>query len=258
MTVQNVLSSLLIPPASLIYAAAVGVVLAGTRRHARLGLVLCGLSLLLLFALGLGVVGEGLLVSLERDVVSTPPPSAPPGAIVILSGEVERTPAGLEPGPMTLQRLLAGARLWRQVQLPVLVSGGSLEPGEEPIALVMRRALIQDFNVPVRWVEPHSMSTWENAKDSAAILRPLGIGTVYLVTHAWHERRAMLAFRHFGLTPVPVSVPPDVVAGGLIPTVGGWSRSYYALHEWLGLLDYAVRAWLAGPPSPVPPSKSAP
>lgn len=258
MTVQNLLSSLLIPPVSLVYVAAVGVALAGTRRHARLGVVVGGLSLVLLFALGLGVVGEGLLVSLERGIASTPPPNAPPGAIVILSGEVARTPEGLEPGPMTLQRLLAGARLWRQVHLPVLVSGGSLEPGEEPLALVMQRSLARDFDVPVRWVEPHSMTTWENAKDSAAILRPLGIGTVYLVTHAWHERRAMLAFRHFGLTPVPVSVPPDVVAGGLIPTVAGWSRSYYALHEWLGLLDYSLRAWLAGSPPSAIPSKSAP
>lgn len=258
MTVQNLLSALLIPPVSLIYATAVGVALAGTRRHARLGLALCGVSLLLLFGLGLGVVGEGLLVSLERGVARPPPGGVPPGAIVILSGEVERTPTGLEPGPMTLQRLLAGARLWRQDHLPVLVSGGSLEPGEEPVALVMQRSLVRDFDVPVRWVEPHSLSTWENAKDSAAILRPLGIRTVYLVTHAWHERRAILAFRHFGLTPVPVSVPPDVVAGGLIPNVGGWSRSYYALHEWLGLLYYSLRDWLAGPPPPMAPSKSAP
>lgn len=257
MTVQNLLSSLLIPPVSLIYVAALGVALAGTRRHARLGVVIAGLSLVLLFTLGLSVVGVGLLVSLERGVASAPPPTAPPGAIVILGGEIARTPEGLEPGPMTLQRLLAGARLWRQVHLPVLVSGGSLE-GEEPLALVMQRALVRDFGVPVRWVEPRSKTTWENAEDSAAILRPLGITTVYLVTHAWHEKRAMLAFRHFGLTPVPVSVPPDVVAGGLIPTVSDWSRSYYALHEWLGLLDYTLRAWLAGPPPGVVPSKSAP
>lgn len=258
MTVQNLLSSLLIPPLSLIYVAAAGVALAGTRRHARLGLAVGGLSLVLLFALGLSVVGEGLLASLEGGITGTPPPAVHPGAIVILSGEVARTPEGLEPGPMTLQRLAAGARLWRQVHVPVLVSGGPLEPGEEPLALVMRRALLRDFDVPVSWVEPRSMTTWENAQDTAAILRPLGIGTVYLVTHAWHERRAMLAFRHFGLTPVPAPVPPDVVAGGLIPTVSGWSRSYYALHEWLGLLDYSLRAWLAGPPAGAVPSNSAP
>ncbi len=258
MTLQNLLSNLVIPPPSLVYLGIAGVMLAATRRRARAGLVLGTLSLLVLFGLGTGVVAKGLLVSLENGLATTPPQGAPPGAIVILSGEVDRTPTGLEPGPMTLQRLLAGARLWRRTHLPVLVSGGPLEPGEEPLAAVMDRALVQDFGVPVRWVEPHSMTTWENARDSAAILRPLGIGTIYLVTHAWHERRAMLAFRHFGLTPISVSVPPDVFAGGLIPTVGGWSRSYYALHEWAGLLDYALRAWLAGPPPPSELSKSAP
>ena len=38
----------------------------------------------------------------------------------------------------------------------------------------MRDSLTQDFQVPVRWVEDRSRDTWQNARDSAAILRANG------------------------------------------------------------------------------------
>ena len=35
---------------------------------------------------------------------------------------------------------------------------------------------------------------------SAAILREQGINSVYVVTQAWHMRRALIAFAHTGIT----------------------------------------------------------
>ncbi len=256
MSLRVLLTDLVIPPPSLVYVALAGVALAVAGRRMRLGVTIAAASLVVLLGLGLAPIGDTLLVSLERGVPLRPPPEAPPGAIVILSAEVDRTPDGLQPGQLTLQRLLAGARLWQRTHLPVLVSGGSLEPGEMPVARVMAQTLERDFHVPVRWIEDRSQTTWQNAADSAAILRPSGIRSVYVVTHAWHERRAVLAFRHFGLLPTASPVPPDVVVAGLLPTVSGWTRSYYGLHEWVGLAVYAFRAWREGPVSG--PSNSAP
>lgn len=255
MSLRLILTDLVIPPPSLVYVALGGILLARAR-HARLGLAVAGVALALLLMLGVAGTGDALLVSLEGGLPLRPPPDAPPQAIVILSGDVDHTPDGLQPGRLTLQRLLAGARLWRRTHLPVLVSGGALEPGETPIALVMARTLEHDFQVPVRWTEARSETTWENAADTAAILLPAGIRSVYVVTHAWHERRSVLAFRHFGMLPTAASVPPDVVDGGGLPSVAGWSRSFDALHEWAGLLVYSFRAWRAGPVQA--PSNTAP
>lgn len=247
MNIRMLLTDLAIPPASLIYIAVIGLALARNRRQARIGLGLSAAALLGVLVLGVPITGRALLASLEDGLPIAPPPDAPPQAIVILSAEVDRTPDGLEPGPLTLQRLLAGARLAQRTHLPILVSGGALKPGETPVAAVMARTLEHDFHIQVRWTEARSQTTWENAADSAAVLLPEGVRSVYLVTHAWHERRSVLAFRHFGLTPTVAPVPPELVGGGWVPAIAGWSRSYYALHEWAGLLVYSLRAWWAGP-----------
>jgi len=43
------------------------------------------------------------------------------------------------------------------------------------------------------------------------------------------------------------AVPPDVIEGGFVPTSVGWARSFHALHEWIGLAVYSVRAWRSAP-----------
>jgi uncharacterized SAM-binding protein YcdF (DUF218 family) len=244
MSPRLVLTNLLIPPNSLVYLALLGLLLA-RRRRGRAGVAVSLAALAGMLALGMPVTSHALLVSLEGE--DAPPPVEPPQAIVILSADVDRTPEGLEPDSLTLQRLLAGARLWQRTHLPVLVSGGSLRPGDTPVAAVMARTLERDFHVPVRWIEGRSETTWENAANSAAILLPEGVRSVYLVTHAWHERRSVLSFRHFGLVPTVASVPADIVTGGFVPSAAGWARSFYALHEWIGLAVYSVRAWRSAP-----------
>jgi uncharacterized SAM-binding protein YcdF (DUF218 family) len=172
----------------------------------------------------------------------------PPGAIVILSADVARM-AGETPetevGYLTLERLRAGAALYRRIGLPVLVTGGAPRDGGLPIAVLMAHSLAQDFNVPVRWTETNSKDTWENAQDSAAILAAAGIRSVYLVTHAWHMRRAMIAFAHFGIpvtaAPVRLDAPHSATPGKFLPGIKAWMASYFALHEWIGCVYYTLR-----------------
>jgi uncharacterized SAM-binding protein YcdF (DUF218 family) len=194
------------------------------------------------------VAGGLLMIALERDLPLTPPPTSPPQAIVILGGDVvlgsSRT-AAVNLGPISLERLQAGAALARRTGLPILVSGGSLREGEAPLAALMADSLVHDFQVSARWVEAGSLDTWENAHLSAAILHEQGIRSIYVVTQAWHERRAIMAFADTGIT--VTAAPPRLdrlrapLAANFVPDVAGWQESYYALHEWIGCVYYALR-----------------
>jgi uncharacterized SAM-binding protein YcdF (DUF218 family) len=257
---HELLVSLIVPPPNLPLVALAGLAL--RRRRPRLGQGLLVGALAALVALSLPAVSQTLLVSLERNLPLTPPAADPPGAIVILSAEIVhlRGPGRREQvGRMTLERMRVGAALYRHTHLPILVTGGRLG-GKHVVAVAeqMAQSLRQDFNVPVRWVEPRSQTTWQNAAFSAAILRRAGIGSVYLVTDAWHEKRALLAFRHFGLVATAAPVALDALTDTVLPSSLAWRNAYFAFHEWIGLADYALRAWLAGPvPRIAAPNKPA-
>jgi len=246
MTFSFVATFLLVPPINLLLLALAGFAL----RRRRAGRILCGLGLVGLLVLALPLTGHLLFLGIER--FAAPPADAPaPAAIVILSADVSRvgdTPDVVDVGFLTLERLRAGAALQRASLLPVLVSGGVIGDGQPSLAALMAHSLGTDFAVPVRWQENTSRTTWENARYSAALLQAAGIRSAFLVTHAWHMRRALIAFRHFGITAIPAPVPfgrtLPLSFGEFVPTAGAWLDSYYALHEWVGCAWYALRAWL--------------
>jgi uncharacterized SAM-binding protein YcdF (DUF218 family) len=239
----------LIPPASLPVIGIVGA-LAATR-WPRIRRAIIGLTLGSLLVLSLPITAGLLITSLERGLPLVPPPGHPPAAIVILSADAARSPGGkVSVGPLTLERLRAGARLARKVGLPILVTGGSLRPGETPIAELMAQSLSEDFGTPATWIESASKDTWENARFSAVILREHHIRSIYLVTAAWHMQRALIAFSPYHLTvvaaPTHLDRPPSLPSlkwGAFVPEDSAWSMSYFALHEWLGSLYYELRRW---------------
>lgn len=260
---KPLLEALALPPANLPLFILAGLALramagraggrGGRRWLRRAGGALAGLSFALLILLGLPAVAGVLLVSLEQGMRGWQAPhGGPPQAIVILGGDMARgTPAQpggkerLRPGPLSFERLADGAALARQSHLPVLISGGELKPGETPIAAVMGQALARDFAVAPRWLETRSADTWQNAQLSAPILKKAGIRSVYVVTSAWHMRRALLAFRPTGLAVTAAPVLRDAWPGfslwDFIPNTRAWQISYYALHEWVGCAYYALR-----------------
>ena len=235
----NLLADILLPPASLAVLALLLV------RAGRGGRAAAAFAMAIVIALGLPAVSAALLNSLTPapDAASGPAPAA----IVILSADAIRTtgPTEVAPGPLTLDRTRAGAALARRTGLPILVSGGAVSHTNATLATMMAESLHDDFGVQSQWQEARSRDTWENAAFSAGLLQKAGIRRVYLVTHDWHMRRSLLAFRHFGLDPVPVSVrpagsPPFTWQSLLISPVA-WVNSFIALHEWVGLAYYAVR-----------------
>jgi uncharacterized SAM-binding protein YcdF (DUF218 family) len=246
MSLADLPTVFVVPPLNCLVAACVGAVL----RRRRAGRVLLAVGLGGLLLLSLPLVSGALIASLEQDLPVTAPADDPPRAIVILSGDEMETETedriGYTIGHLTLERERAGARLARSTGLPVLVSGGQIRRRWPTLAAVMATSMHDDFGVTPRWLETKSKNTWQNAEDSAAILHEAGIDSVYVVTHAWHMRRALIAFRAAGLkataAPVEAERPPHLALNFVLPHVSSWQQSYYALHEWIGCLWYALHA----------------
>ena len=95
---------------------------------------------------------------------------------------------------ITLERVRYGARIARATDLPILVSGGAVR-GAPPEALLMRNALVNEFAVPVRWMETRSRDTHENAVNSAEMLKADGVQRVILVGHSFDFPRTRARVR---------------------------------------------------------------
>lgn len=248
MILSALLTPVVVPPVNLLV---LGLLALWRRRRGVACLLLLGLLLL-----AVPGVADGLTGALERGV---PPRLDGAQAILVLGGDLDRDGDGVAvPGPLTLERLCYGAALARRSGLPLAVTGGPAWRGGPAIGTVMADSLRRDFGVPVRWVETRSTDTWDNARDSSALLAPFGIRTVLVVTQDWHMRRSLLAFRHSGLLAIPAAVRrlgyPSTgsgtglaglmgtgLVGTLLPRVSAWQRSYFALHEWIGIGFYWLR-----------------
>lgn len=158
--------------------------------------------------------------------------------IVILGG-------GLYPNsslmPASLERTLYGMELYRRGLAPrVIFSGGiageATRPEGEVMAEFARRwAVPADAIV----VEATSRTTYEEAVETAKVLRELGLRQALLVTDPTHMYRSQLAFQRQGVQVLPA---PVRTREALRNSAGGRLRLFYeSLHEYGGLVYYKIR-----------------
>jgi uncharacterized SAM-binding protein YcdF (DUF218 family) len=243
----EMLSGWLMPPLNGLLLLIAGLLIRRWRPRLGLGLLIGGVALL--WACGTPLLADRSLRLLEVEPPARPLMGTGAGAIVVLSGGtyISAPEYGSDTvGPWTLERLRYAARLYRQTSLPVLVTGGPTLGAHSSEAEQMRDALEQDFGTPVRWLESTGMDTLENATASEKLLREEGITRVLLVTHAWHMRRARLAFEHAGLQVVPAPMgfttrTEHSVLTSVVPNARGMLTMRTALHELIGLLWYRIR-----------------
>lgn len=237
-------SALLLPPLSLILLGSIGLHL--LPRHPRAGKQAIVLAFALLFLLSMPIISDRLLAQFEHyPAIDLAHPPAADAIIILGAGTYFDAPeyGGDTVSRYALERVRYGARLYRATHLPIAVSGGN-PAGGAPEAYLMRNALTEDFAVPTRWIEAHSDTTWENARNSRALLPP-NIRTVYLVTHAWHLPRAIYAFNRAGFKVIPAgtaySLARHVTPLDFIPQPRGLTNSYFAIHEAIGLIWYHLK-----------------
>ena len=237
--IQKVIGALILPPASLILLIAAGLLM--IRRWPRTGYATAWIGIFSLLLLSLPVT-SGLLVRAAADVAPFSAERAKAAqAIVILGGGRRYAPeyGGETVSRFALQRLRLGAKLAKELELPVLVTGGIVYARGPSEAQLMAAALEDSFSTSVEWIESKSRNTHENATFSAPLLRRAGIDTVILVTHDIHQRRSMAEFSAAGIDTIPASVTLRANPAGRsfpqhMPNAGSLSSSALALHELLG------------------------
>lgn len=246
MTFNYALSSLLLPPTSLIALTLLGVLMLKRRRMAGVALIVS--SQVLLLALSAPVVANALVRSLEPRPVLIEEIKRAQAIVVLGGGRNLGSPewGGETVNDYTLRRTRYGARLARETGLPVYVSGGKPTGGQLAEGTLMRELMAREFNAPVKWVDAAAETTREQALIVARDLKVQQISRIALVTDAVHMPRAQRAFELAGLA--VVSAPTGYTAQRpfapyqLVPGPAALLHSHVALREWASQLHHHVLA----------------
>ncbi|HCW95031.1 MAG TPA: hypothetical protein DHU88_04465 [Pseudomonas sp.] len=263
MPIRYFFKQLLLPPGGFVLLLAFAWLL--RRRRPRFAALCFAIGLGGLTAMSLPVFVEWGARLLEREPALAEARwggrAAEAGAIVVLgAGRELADPAwgGDQPGHLALERLRYAARLARASGLPILTSGG-LHFGQPPSeAYIGAEVLQRDFQVPTRWLEERSRTTWENAVYSARMLKAAGIERVVLVTSAVHMPRSRWCFEQNGIEVVaaPVGfmgVPNGRPLGGWLPEAKAVWQTSLLINEAAGMLLYPLLYRPAVGVSPAPP-----
>lgn len=162
-----------------------------------------------------------------------------PAAIVVLGSGME--PYAPEYGVSNLtrhsvERLRYGIWLGRETGIPVAFSGGVgwvLPEEGKTEAQVASQIAAQEFGRPLKWLEDKSRDTRENAAFSIALLKPLGIKRIVLVTHGWHMPRAVRAFEEAAGkgSDIQIEAAPMGLARAVEATSLTWIPSTHGITE---------------------------
>jgi uncharacterized SAM-binding protein YcdF (DUF218 family) len=210
-------------------------------------------ALLLLWLFSMPVTENLLMASLETYPALSEADIKDKGAdaIVVLGSQryLNAPEYGKDsPGSTMLMRVRYTAWLAKKTGLPVIPSGGMPgNTGNEAEARIYADILRDEFGIQVEDTEPRSQNTWENARYTAQLMKKLGLKKIFLVTDAAHMPRAIYAFEHNGIQPIPA--PTGFVHDprrryswlSFMPNSQAMQNNAYALHEYLGLLWYSLK-----------------
>jgi uncharacterized SAM-binding protein YcdF (DUF218 family) len=240
--IKSLIGRLVLPPVGLLLLGLIGIVLA--KRRLTLARILLTVSIGSLWFLSTPFVSNAIASLAQHYPPIDLRSAADAQAIVILGGGGQRAFAPEYGGPsadaLLLERLNYGAFLARKTQLPILVTGTPIE------AQAMHDTLQRNYGIEVRWIDNRAQDTFENARDSAQLLRADGVRRIILVTYTTHMWRAVHEFSDAGMevfpAPLGMRVDRDPGVWRYMPNPGALERSCIAVKE---LLGDPVRAFLA-------------
>ncbi len=203
---------------------------------------------MMLWALSTNPVSSYLLRGIEGDFKI---PENPRGDVIILLGggvygDVPDLSGTGTPSEEMDGRIITAVRLQKKLNIPVIISGGSVQ-GKKAEAPIVKRFLA-DLGVPLNKIlmEAKSRDTIENAKYTCEICRKQGYRKPLLVTSAFHMKRAITSFEKIDCKVLPV--PAAFKAGkqrkygweDFLPDISALEGTTLALHEYVGFLFYKI------------------
>ncbi len=168
--------------------------------------------------------------------------------VVVLGGGSNKNDI-LKSYPDAFKRLAYGIILAKQNNIPLLFTGGGIKNSKEADNIKKDIELFEKtFNFRLKtYYENKSLDTFQNAKFTLNLLKKYNLNkTIYLVTSAYHMKRSIIIFKHFGFVvipkPVGYLVDKEYTFYDYLPSMNNLENSYKAIHEYFGILSL----WLRG------------
>lgn len=235
-------ASFILPPGIFIVVFVIGVVFLW-KQNRKVARALAG-TVCIFYLLTTSLVADALLGSLESRYA---PPEVVAGDVIIMlgGGATSDTPDFNGLGNLSgsaANRLLTVARLQKQLQVPVILSGGQVYADSGREAVIARRMLLElGSREDQVIIEDRSLNTKQNAQFVHKILTEKQYTQPILVTSAFHMERSVLNFSKENVAVVPF--PSDYMVNRnnafyfnkLAPSAGALENSGIFFREWLGI-----------------------
>ena len=171
-----------------------------------------GVTLVWFCLAALVVAGLVLIVAIYRQARTD---QARPAEAIVVLGTAQYNGW---PGPVFRARLDRALELWRAGYAPVLVVTGGKMPGDGFTEAEAAWTYLTDAGVPPEAIvtENAASDTWESMQGIAALLQPLGIDEVIVVSDGFHLFRSRMMARDVGLRAwgSPAEMSPIRTGGG--------------------------------------------
>lgn len=161
---------------------------------------------------------------------------------------------GSKPSAYSLERLMYGAHLARQWELPLIFSEISTwEEGLKGVDSTLA-FMTDNLSVPEAYLETESETTFENARYTQLLMQSRGYQHAVVVTHYYHMPRAYESFRYFGINVTAAPTGKMTLPWRKqkfwywVPDAWNLAVSAKALHEFGGLYWYRFKLFSNGVP----------
>lgn len=217
---------------------------------------------IIFYLLSTTYVADWLLAPLEAPFNKPLEKQQSVDAVIVLGGGNTKGVANLPLSTDAYKRMMWGLMIAKSNNLPLLFSGGgvSQEYLESDAFLDSLKELKLYLEIPTPsskslstkefslHVEDKSIDTYQNAELSKVAFEKAGLKepTIYLVTSAYHMRRSIRLYEHFGFKVFPAATNFKINAKtkdewDYLPNAHAFYKSYVALHEYMGLLSLRLR-----------------
>jgi len=170
--------------------------------------------------------------------------------VVLAGGSNEDDP--IKTSPDAFKRLTYGMIIAKQKNIPLIFTGGGTKkPSEADNAKKDINLFEKTFNFHIKtYYENKSVDTVGNAKYTKQLIEKNNLPkTIYLVTSAYHMKRSIIIFKHFGFNVIPKPVGFSTHKKehynfySFLPNMGALNNSYKAIHEYFGILSLILRGY---------------